>query len=103
MVTRVNDFSKPPQPIVALVPKVGSLGEHRIAVAAEPLRAWDTSVARRPKTLPVVPGELMLCRTNPHPAVKAVGLAVLVRSTGPITQNVGAGEVEVLPSKRRLE
>ena len=48
-----------------------------------------------PKTLPVVPGALTLCGTNPHPAVKAVGFAVLVRSTGPITQNVGAGEVEV--------
>ena len=36
-----------------------------------------------------------MCRTNPHPAVKAVGLAMLVRSAGPITQNVGAGEVEV--------
>ena len=37
-------ISKPPQPIVALVPKVGSLGEHRIAVAAKPLHAWDASV-----------------------------------------------------------
>ena len=87
------DFSKPPQPIVALVPKVGSLGEHLVAVAAKPLRAWDTSVARRQKTFTAVPGKLMLCRTNAHPAVKAVGLAVLVRSAGPITQNVGAREV----------
>ena len=89
------EFSKPPQPIVALVPNVGSLGEHRVAVAAEPLHAWDKSVARRQETLSVVPGELTLCRTNPHPAVKAVGLAVLVRSAGPITQNVGARELEV--------
>ena len=69
------EFSKPPQPIVALVPNVGSLGGHRIAVAAEQLRAWDTGVARRQKTLPVVPGKLTLCRTNPHPAVKVVGCA----------------------------
>ena len=74
---------------------MGSLREHRIAIAAKPLRAWDTSVAWRQKTLPVVPGELTLCRANPHPAVKAVGSAVLVQSTDPITQNVGAGEVEV--------
>ena len=47
------------------------------------------------ETFPVVPGELTLCRTNPHPAVKAVGLAVLVWSAGPIPQNVEAGEVEV--------
>ena len=29
----------------------------------------------RPKTLPVVPGQLTLRRANPHPAVKAVGCA----------------------------
>ena len=86
-------FSKPPQPIVALVPNGVSLNEHRIAVATEPLRAWDTSVARRVKTLPIVPGELTRCRTNLHPAVKAVGLAVLVRSAGLLTQTVGAGKV----------
>ena len=37
----------------------------------------------------------MLCRTNPHPAVKVVGSAVLVRSAGLITQHVGAGEVKI--------
>ena len=36
-----------------------------------------------------------MCRPDPHSAVEAVGLAVLVRSAGPITQDVGAGEVEV--------
>ena len=46
-----------------------------MAVAAEPLRAWDTSVARPQKTLPVVQAELTLCRTNPHPAVRAVSCA----------------------------
>ena len=64
-------------------------------VAAEPLRAWDTSVALRYKTFPVIPGELKLCRNHPRPAVKAVGFAVLVRGAGPMTQNVGAGEVKV--------
>ena len=39
-------FSKPPQPTVTLVLNVGSLKEHRIVVATEPLRVWDTSVAR---------------------------------------------------------
>ena len=37
----------PRQPIVALVPNVGSLGKHRIVVAAEPLSAWDSSLAPR--------------------------------------------------------
>ena len=32
---------------------------------------------------------------SPHPVVKPVGLAVLLRSAGRITQTVGAGEVEV--------
>ena len=41
-----TDFFKPPQAIVALAPKAGSLGEHRVAVAAEPLRAWGSSVVR---------------------------------------------------------
>ena len=68
-------FFKPPQAIVALVPNVGSLGEHRITVAAEPLRAWGTNVAWRQKTLPVVLGELTLRRANPHPAVKGFGCA----------------------------
>ena len=85
----------PPHPSVTAVPKVASPGEHRIVVATEPLHAWDTSVARRFKTLSAVPGELTLCRPNPHPALEAVGLAVLVRSASPLTQNVGAGEGEV--------
>jgi len=73
--TRTDLFFKPPQAIVALVPKVGSPGEHRVAVAAEPLRAWGSSVVRCQKTLLVVPGELTVRRTNPHPAVKAVRCA----------------------------
>ena len=85
------DFSKPPQPIVALVPKVGSLGEHLVAVAAKPLRAWDTSVARRQKTFTAVPGKLMLCRTNAHPAVKAVGLAVAGPEYRPNNAKCGSG------------
>ena len=68
-------FFKPPQAIVALVPKAGSLGEHRVTVAAEPLRAWGSSVVRCQKTLLVFPGEITLRRTNLHPAVKAVGCA----------------------------
>ena len=80
----------PPSP---LAPNVGFLGEHRVAVAVKSLRAWDASVALRQKTLAVVPGKLTLCRTNAHPAVKTFGLAVLVRSSGPITQNVDAREL----------
>ena len=34
-------------------------------------------------------------RPHPHSVVKAIGSAVLVQSAGQITQNVGAGEVEV--------
>ena len=66
------DFSKPPQPIVAPVPKVGSLGEHRVAVAAKPLRVWDAGIARRQQTFAVDPGKLTLYRNNVHPAVKGL-------------------------------
>ena len=89
------DFSKPPQPIGALAPNVGSLGEHRVALAATPRRAWDARVARRQKTFTFVPGKLAQCHSNAHPVVKAVGLAVLVRSAGPKTQNASARELEV--------
>ena len=64
-------------------------------VATEPIGAENTDVARCQETFPVVAGELTLCRSDPHSAVEAVGSAVLVRGSGPITQDVGAGEVEV--------
>ena len=52
-------FSKPPQPIVALVSKVSSLGEHRVAVAAKPLRAWDVSKrSRAPRNVRRCPGKV---------------------------------------------
>ena len=86
--TRVN-FSKPSQPIVALVIDMGPLGDHRVAQAARSLRTWDANIARRPKTLVVLPGNLTLYRASAHPAVKAVVLAVLVRNAGPITQQYG--------------
>ena len=73
----------------------GSLGEHCVALVAKPLRAWDASVADRQKTFAVAPGKLTLSCANAHPAVKAVGSAVLVRSASPITQNMGARELEV--------
>ena len=71
-------------------------------VATEPIGAGNTGIARRWETFPVVEGELALCHPDSHSAVEAVGLAVLVRVSGPITQYVGAGEVEVpfpLPGK----
>ena len=37
----------------------------------------------------------MLCRPDPHSAVEAVGLAVLVRGSGSLSQEVGVEEVEV--------
>ena len=42
-----TDFAKPPESIVFLAPKVGSLRKHRVVVAAEPIGAGNTSVARR--------------------------------------------------------
>ena len=86
--TRV-ELSKPSQPIVALVIDMGPLGDHRVAGAAMPLRTWDANIAWRQKTFVVLPGKLTLYRASAHPAVKAVVLAVLVRSAGPITHQYG--------------
>ena len=72
-------------------------------VATEPIGAWNTGVARCLETFLVVAGGLEVCRSDPHSAVQAVGLAVLVRGSGPRTQDVGAGEVKVhLPLPERL-
>ena len=89
------EFSKPPEPIVSPVLKMGSLKKHREVVTTEPIGAGNTSVSRRYKAFPVVAGELALCRPDTHWAVEAVGSSVLVRRAGPITQDVGVGEVEV--------
>ena len=64
-----------------------------MVVAAEPIGAGNTSAARREETLPVVARELALCRPDPHSAVEAVGLVMVVRRAVPITQNVCGGRV----------
>ena len=64
-------------------------------VAARPLRALDASVARHQKSLAVVPRTHTLQRANAHPAATAVDFAGMVQSTSPITQNVGARDLEV--------
>ena len=64
-------------------------------VATDLIGSGNTGVARCSETFPVVAGELAPCRRDPHSAVQAVGLAVLVRGSGPTTQDVGAGGVEV--------
>ena len=61
----------------------------------ESIGAENTGVARRYETFRVAAGDLTLCLSDPHSAVEAAGSAVLVRCSGPITQDVGAGEVKV--------
>ena len=77
------------------MPNVGSLRKHGVVVEAEPMGAGNTSVARGQGTFPVFNGELALCRPDPHSALEAVALAVLIRGSGPRRQEVGAGEAEV--------
>ena len=58
----------------------------------------------RQKSLAVVPRKFPLCSTNSHPAVQAVGLAVLVRSARPVAQYLVAKKLEVhfpLPGRSR--
>ena len=64
-------------------------------VATEPIGAGNTGVARRWETFHVVAAELPLCRPDPYSVVEAVGLVVLVKGSGQITQDVGAGEVKL--------
>ena len=40
--------------------------------------------------MPIVEGELALCRSDPHSAVEAISIMVLVQGFGPKMQEVGA-------------
>ena len=64
-------------------------------VAARPLRALDSRVARYQSTRAVVSRKLTLYRANAHLAVTAVGLAVLVRRAGLKTERMGPRQLEV--------
>ena len=98
------DLPKPPQTIVALVPKVGSVGKHRGVVAAKSFCARNAAVPGRQETLAVTARKFPLHSTNSHPAVQTVGLAVLIRSAGPVAQYLVARELEahfLLPGRSR--
>ena len=95
---------KPPQTVVALVPKVGSVGKHRSAVAAKPFCARNAAVTGRQVTFAITPRKFPLCSTNSHPAVQTFILAVLVRSAGLVSQYLVAEKLEVhflLPGRSR--
>ena len=89
-------FSEPSQTVVAFVPNVGSVGKHRVAVSAEPIRVRDAAIAGCLKPLALTPRELPLCNTDSRPAVQAVGLAVLVRGAGPVSPPVRGEKAEDL-------
>ena len=96
------DLPKLPQTVVALVPKVWSV--HRGAVGAKPFCVRNTAGTGRQETLTVTPRKFSLCSTTSRPAVQTVVLAVMIRSAGPVTQNLVAGELEVyfsLPGRSR--
>ena len=67
------DLPKPPQTIVALVPKVGFVWKHRDAVAAKPFYERNAAVAGRQETLAVSPRMFPSRSTNWHPAIQTVG------------------------------
>ena len=96
------DLPKLPQTVVALVPKMGSVGKHRGAVAAKPFCARNAAVFVHQESLAVVPRKFPLCSTNSHLAVQTVGLAVLIRSACPVAQYLVAKKLEVhFPLPRR--
>ena len=78
------DLPKLPQTIVALVPKVGSVGNHHGVVAAKPFCARNAAVTGRHESLADAPRKSPLSSTNSHSAVQAVGLTVLI----PIARSV---------------
>ena len=89
------DFPEPLQTVVALVPKVSPVGKHGVAVSAKPIGVQYAAIAGCQKSLAVAARKLPLCRANRHPAVQAVGLAVLVRSAGPVAQTFVARKLKV--------
>ena len=93
-----------PRTAIAVVPNAGSVGKHRSAVAAKPFCARNTAVSVRQESLAVFPRKFPLCSTNSHPAVQATGLAVLVRSSRPVSQYFVVKKMEVhspLPGRSR--
>ena len=92
------------KPSSPLYQKWAPLGKHRSAVAAKPFCARNAAVSMRQKSLAVFPRRFPLCSTNSHPAVQAVGLAVLVRSARPVAQYLVAKNLEIhfpLPGRSR--
>ena len=99
------DLLKSPHTVVTLVPKVGSVGKHRGAVAAKPFCVRNAAVAGHQEALALSLRKFLLCITILHPAVQTVGLAMLIRSAGPVARYILARELEVLfpPSRRSRE
>ena len=98
------DLPKSPQTVVALVPKLGSVGKHRGAVVAKPFCERNTAVAGRQETLAGTPRKFPLFTTNSYPAIRTVGLAVMIQSSCPMAQYHVVRELEVhssLPGRSR--
>ena len=82
------DLPKPPKTVAALVPRVGSVGKHRGALAAKSLYVRNATVAGRQETLADAPRKFPLCSTNSRRAAQTIGLAVLIRSAGTVAQHI---------------
>ena len=89
------DFPEPPQTVVALAPNVGLVRKHGVVVSAGPICVRHVAIAGCQKSLAVTPRKFPLCAADSHPAVQAVGLAVLVRGAGSVAQNFVATKLEV--------
>ena len=67
----------------------------RGAVAAKLFWTGNVAVTGRQESLAVDPRKFPLCSTNSHPRVRAVRLAVLIRSAAPATPCLMAEELDV--------
>ena len=72
-----------------------SRGKHLRAVASKPFCARNAAVAGRQETFAVTARKFPLCSTSFHPTVQTAGLAVLIRSAGPVAQCLVVREREV--------
>ena len=81
--------------LALILPSVQKPSLHRGAVAAERFCARNAAVAVCQESLAIARRTFPLCSTNSHPAVQAIGLALLIRSARTVTQYLVAKKLEV--------
>ena len=98
------DLPTPPQTVVALVPKVGSVGKHRGAVGAKPVCARNAAIPGARNRSPFLRKSSRCEAPFRYLVVQTVGLAMLIRIARSAAQYLVAEQLEVhfpLPGRSR--